>query len=272
VAEDPRLPARTIQVAGRSRQVHVREYGDPSLPPLVVLPGSASDIRAYLPLRALSDSHRMIFWDLRGNGLSERVNAEELSFDAMVEEIDQIQQAINPGGPISLLAHSWSAAFVALYLARHPERVHHAILLEPPGLKASFQQEAGLALNLLAPGYLDLVWTTGMLSPTDQATLDYEVLGMLHSGVRDLFCDADHPPAWPVWRPGGLALAVWESPFSMAPPSRTTSPQASRTSRARCSSWARSAARSARSSSVAPTSPSCPGRTSSTWPARATGC
>ena len=55
--------------------------------------GSLSDMRAYLPLSELQDAYYVIMWDQRGNGLSERVTEEELSYDAMVEEIEAVRTA-----------------------------------------------------------------------------------------------------------------------------------------------------------------------------------
>ncbi|MCB9651309.1 MAG: alpha/beta hydrolase, partial [Deltaproteobacteria bacterium] len=210
VDEDPSLPSRSLDVVGHLRQVHLRTFGAEGAPPLFVIPGSASDLRAYAPLAALSDHYRVVMWDLRGNGLSERVPAEELGFEAMAEELEAMWLAEAGGEPATFIGHSWSAAFVALYLARHPEHVRQAVLIEPPGLKDSFQDQVGLALDLMAPGYLDLVWSVGS-APLDHVGLDYQMLGMLQSGVRNFYCDPDDHPPWPVWRPGALALITWEA-------------------------------------------------------------
>jgi hypothetical protein len=99
----------------------------------------------------------------------------------------------------------------ALFMGAHPDQVFQAVLIEPPGLKDEFMNRVGLSIELTAPGYLEMVWSNEMLPPVDHETLDYKTLMMVGSGVRDLFCDPDHPPPLPVWRLGGLALAVWES-------------------------------------------------------------
>lgn len=211
VADDPALPSAAIEVAGHTRDVHVREFGDPSDPVLFVLHGSASDMRAYQPLKRYQDRYHVVFWDLRGNGLSERVPSDELDFEDMVDEIEAMRQRYSPDRRITILGHSWSAAFVALYLGRYPDAVEQAVLIEPPGLKASFQEQVGLDLSLFSGGYLDMVWSNDSITPADHARMDYKTLMMLRSGVRQFFCDTDAPPRWPVWRPGGLALAHWEA-------------------------------------------------------------
>jgi proline iminopeptidase len=211
VTEDPLLPQATVTVAGHERHIHVRTYGSATNPPLLIVHGSAADMRAYLVLAALADRYFVVFWDLRGNGLSERVGQDELAFDVMSNEIEAVRLALVGDRPVSIIGHSWGAVFVALYLAQHPQAVHQAVLIEPPGLTSDFQNRVGQALDLFAPGYLDMVYSTDLLSPTDHETLDYKTLMLLKSGIRNFSCDNDHPPPFPVWRPGGLALLVWEN-------------------------------------------------------------
>lgn len=211
VDQDPALPSETIHVAGKDRKIHVRTFGDAAQPTLMVVHASASDLRFYLPLKVLADRYHVILWDMRGNGLSERVPAEELAFRVMADELLAIKTKFSPDRQVTLIAHSWGAAIAVLFMARHPEMVHQAVLIEPPGLKAEFADKVGLALDLFAPGYLDMVWSNDLLPPVDHETLDYKTLMMVNSGVRNLFCDPEHRPPLPVWRLGGLALAVWES-------------------------------------------------------------
>ena len=71
VDEDASLLGLDIVVDGVERRIHIREFGDPNHPLLFILPGSASDIRAYLPLKILADDYLVVLWDQPGNGLSE---------------------------------------------------------------------------------------------------------------------------------------------------------------------------------------------------------
>ncbi len=209
-AEDPNLQSLPITVSGYERRVHYRSYGDASNPVLLVAPGSLSDVRAYLPFRAFADKYRVVLWDLRGNGLSERVSAAELSFDAMVEEMHQVKMCFSPNAPVTLVGHAWSAAFAAMYAARYPADTAQLVLMEPPGLKSEYMAAAQQILRLTSVEYCDMNVFQDSLAPTDHERLDFEMLAMLDSGVRDFFVDVNDRPAWPVWRVGGLALIVWE--------------------------------------------------------------
>lgn len=211
VSENPLLPSVSIHVAGHDRLVHYKTFGDPQDPPLFILHGSASDMRAYLPLQILSEKYHVVFWDLRGNGLSERCTREELAIDEMANEIEAMKMIFSPDKPITIMGHSWSAFFTARYLALFPDHVRQAILIEPNGLKDEYMKDVGQALNLFTEGYMDMMYTTKYLTAKDHEILDYEALAMLSSGVRNFYCDENNRPDWPVWRVGAYALMVWES-------------------------------------------------------------
>ncbi|HER08917.1 MAG TPA: alpha/beta hydrolase [Bacteroides sp.] len=211
VDEDPGLPSIAISVGGHQRLIHYRVFGDSARPVLFIMHGSLSDMRAYLPLQELAERYRVVMWDQRGNGLSERVSKEELSFECMVQEISRVKSHFSPGRQISILGHSWSAVFVARYLAEYPGEVDQAILMEPFGLKDAFMESLDGMLNLGTSGFMNMMYTSSYLTPRDHEILDFRMLATLRSGVRDYFCDCENLPDWPVWRVGGYALLTWES-------------------------------------------------------------
>jgi proline iminopeptidase len=204
------LPSMAIEVLGQWRLIHYRTFGDSTNPALFIMHGSLSDIRAYLPLQELQDKYFVVMWDQRGNGLSERVTEQELSYSSMVEEIKVLKNYFSPNRPITLMGHSWSAVFVAKYLAKHPTDVEQAILMEPFGLNYEIMEKVNIPLNLTSEGYLDMMYSSKYMTPKDYETLDYQMLAILRSGVRDYFCDLNNLPPWPVWRVGGCALIIWE--------------------------------------------------------------
>lgn len=211
VVDDPNLPQATITVAGQQRAIHIREFGDPDAPVLLITHGSVSDMHPYLPLQVLSDEWRVVFWDQRGNGLSERVDADELDFADMVDEMQAVKELVSPDAPVALMGHSWSAVHAAMAVAAYPASFDQVVLLEPNGFTSDIQNTIGLALNLMSPGYLDMNWSLDGMSAADHERLDWQMMGLLDSGVRKLNCDEDDLPPWPVWRPGGLALIAWEA-------------------------------------------------------------
>lgn len=176
------------------------------------MPGSLSDIQAYLPFNQFSDDFFVVLWDQRGQGLSERVGREELSFNSMVEEIAELKRIFSPSAPITLLGHSWSAVFAALYAGRYPNDVEKLVLMEPFGFSSKIMTQANAGVvNLMTPGYLDMAWFSTFMTLSDHERLDFRMRGMLTSGVRPFFKEPNKFPSWPVRRVGGLALLSWEA-------------------------------------------------------------
>jgi proline iminopeptidase len=210
--QDRALPQIELQVAGHTRAIHLETFGDPARPVLLVLHGSLGDYRSLRFLSVLADRYFIVMWDQRGNGLSERITAEEISEDAIFEEIDRIKERFSPGRPVTLVGHSFGAMYSALYMSRRPEAVRQAALMEPAGLNARLFTETLpllFRLDLLDPGLNQSFWQSELLSATDHETLDYKALLSLANGkLLAYFCDPDHPPPLPIWRPGAYLELV----------------------------------------------------------------
>lgn len=205
VEQDARLPRLAITAGGRTRLVHLRAFGDSSRPVLLVLHGSLSDHRSLLPLAALADRYRVVLWDQRGNGLSERVTRGEYTFDSVVEEIDAVARHFSPDRPVTLVGHSFGAMYSALYMSRRPHRVREAALLEPGGLNgvmgATFAQV--ITVRFFEPNTTRTWWQNAVLTGDDHAALDQKALLVLGNGRQTNYsCDPERPSRIPVWRPG----------------------------------------------------------------------
>ncbi len=133
VTEDPTLPSAVVDGV----RLHVRTFGDPSRPTVVVVHGGpGNDFRYLLPLSALSDRYHVVFYDQRGSGLSERVPDGKLTLDGFYAELDGIVDRFGGGRPVRLVGHSWGAMLASGYAARHPEKLTHVVLAEPGMLTA----------------------------------------------------------------------------------------------------------------------------------------
>jgi proline iminopeptidase len=203
---DRALPRLQLQVAGHTRALHLETFGEPDLPVLLVLHGSLADYRSLRFLSVLADRYFVVMWDQRGNGLSERITAEEFTDEAIFEEIDRIKEHFAPGRPVTLIGHSFGAMYSALYMSRRPEAVRQAVLMEPAGLNDRIFEESFprlFRLNLFDPGLNQAFWQSEVLSASDHETMDYKALLSLANGrLLAYFCDPDNPPHLPVWRPG----------------------------------------------------------------------
>lgn len=209
---DLALPQITVEVAGRRRAIHLQTFGDPANPPLLLLHGSLGDHRALRMFSALADRYFVVMWDQRGNGLSERVTAEEYTWDSVVEEIGAVQARFAAGRPVALVGHSFGAMYAALYTSRRPADVAELALLEPGGLNGHiFQETYGDIINvdLFDPGMTEMLWQNEVLTPSSHEAMDYRALMMLYNGRQTNYhCDPEHPVRLPVWRPGAYVEYV----------------------------------------------------------------
>jgi proline iminopeptidase len=111
---------------------HVRTFGDKLSPPLIVVHGGPGGDSKYLyPIQGLAKDHYVIFYDQRGTGLSPRVKTDTLTLESSLDDLQTIVDHYRAHGQVKLIGHSWGAMLVVGYLARHPERVSHAVVVEP---------------------------------------------------------------------------------------------------------------------------------------------
>lgn len=216
VTEDGTVPSQEID----GIRLHMRvEDGPPDAPTIVVLHGAAGgDFRSLLALSALSDTHRVVFYDQRGAGLSERVSTDRLTLDGYLAELDAIIAMASPDRPVVLIGHSWGAMLTSAYLGVHPDRADRAILIEPGYLDAEGKAawERRTARYMSGAGYLWQAILNGfraahVTGPDAHASDDFLIGRMV--GVF-----ANHPEnpyhcgegyTVPSWRFGSLASATW---------------------------------------------------------------
>lgn len=206
VDENPSLPQANVRVAGKTRKIHLRTFGDSSNPALLFLHGSLGDHRAWLPYQALADKYFVILWDQRGNGLSERITAEEIGAEYVLDEINELKNRYSPTRKINLVGHSFGAMYTAYYVAKYGTMVNQAILIEPAGINSASMQEAmnrSFKLNLFSGSYASRVEASVNLGMQDHIRFDLAALQLLYSDEMQYHCDVNNKFELPVWRPGG---------------------------------------------------------------------
>ena len=115
-----------------SYKFHVRTFGYEHLPPVIVVHGGPGGDSGYLhSMQGLSQTHHVIFYDQRGTGLSPRVNKHTLTLESSLADLHSIVNHYGGTGQVSLIGHSWGAMLVVGYLGQHPDRVSHAVVVEP---------------------------------------------------------------------------------------------------------------------------------------------
>jgi pimeloyl-ACP methyl ester carboxylesterase len=95
----------------------------------------------------LTDSHSVVFWDLRGVGLSGSVS--EFRFDDWIADIDAVADAAG-AGRFDLVGGTGPSCLAVAYAARQPERVNRLVLYAPTPPGTSPRQVQPAWLNALA--------------------------------------------------------------------------------------------------------------------------
>ena len=117
-----------------NRRLHLpcRDLRRPGRSVIIVLHGGpGGDYRSLMGLQVLADEYFVVFYDQRGSGLSERVPAEEFSFQVMLKDLDSIVDLYGKGEPVHLVGHSWGGMLASGYLGYAPDKVDKAVMAEP---------------------------------------------------------------------------------------------------------------------------------------------
>lgn len=212
VTTDASLPA--MEIAGN--RLHAETFGNPANPIIVVLHGGpGGDYQSLLGLRALSDQYRIVFYDQRGAGLSQRVTPDMLKIDDYVSELDALINTLATNNKLTLIGHSWGAILAAAYTAQHPDRVNTAILMEPGYLDADGRDQWATRSGEIMSGmeFFKLSLTTGFqaqhLDGPDAAASDDFLIGNMAHAFANHADNPYHCPGEgydaPYWRFGAAA-------------------------------------------------------------------
>lgn len=133
VDQDTALPSVIVNGA----RLHAEAFGPEDSTLIVVLHGGpGSDYRYLLRCKELADhGYRVVFFDQRGSGLSQRFSKNTYSMDLVLEDLQGVisHYRTAPGQKVVLLGHSWGAMLATAFINEHPESVDGAILGEPGG-------------------------------------------------------------------------------------------------------------------------------------------
>lgn len=111
--------------------LHVQRLGEKGSP-VVMLHGLFVGSMAswyFTAAPALAGKHRVVLFDLRGHGKSERP-ATGYDVATMAEDLRAI--AADFDEPVSVVGHSYGAVVALTFALRHPERVRDLVLVDAP--------------------------------------------------------------------------------------------------------------------------------------------
>ena len=129
-------PSRSRFVSVRGLRCHLREWGEPGAPQLVLLHGWM-DVSASFQfvVDAFERDWHVVAPDWRGFGLSEAGPGDCYWFPDYLGDLDSILDQVSPDEPATLVGHSMGGNVALLYAGVRPARVRAAVNLEGFGLK-----------------------------------------------------------------------------------------------------------------------------------------
>jgi proline iminopeptidase len=212
VSEDPTLPR--IEVAGTV--LHGEAFGDPGAPTVMVLHGGpGGDYRALLRLRALADDgYRVVFWDQRGTGLSQRHDASIYTFPLYLEDLRLvIEKMATPGQPFVFIGQSWGAMYATWFINEYGDyggRLRGAVLSEPGAFTDeqldAFMDSIEGSIDFTGEQLNDVLWSRQFMSATDHARADYLAAILSMTGPPNEH--RDPAKRSPLWREGAVVGAA----------------------------------------------------------------
>ena len=93
-------------------------------------------------LDELSDSRRVIFYDLRNRGQSDAADLSSVSLDRQIKDLEALRKNLGIE-KMALLGWSGLGMEMAVYTLRHPDRVTRLIQMSPVPPAASIMQDSG---------------------------------------------------------------------------------------------------------------------------------
>lgn len=139
----PRCAARSSFVDARGLRHHVRQWGDPQAPALVMVHGWM-DVSASFQfvVDALARERHVIAPDWRGFGLSERAHADAYWFPDYLGDLDALLDALLPGRAVDLVGHSMGGNVAMVYAGARPGRIRRLVNLEGFGMRPTDPSKA----------------------------------------------------------------------------------------------------------------------------------
>jgi pimeloyl-ACP methyl ester carboxylesterase len=143
VTYQPKFQSSSQFLSVRSLRYHVRTWGDPALPPIVMVHGWM-DVSASFQFIADLLAHRfhIIAPDWRGYGLTDWPQTDTYWFADYLADLDVLLDQLVGDKPLPIVGHSMGGNVVMLYGGVRPQRCTHVINLEGFGLSATTPDKA----------------------------------------------------------------------------------------------------------------------------------
>jgi proline iminopeptidase len=198
VDQDPSLPSININGA----KLHAQAFGPIDSTLIICIHGGpGANFKYLLNCKSLAEKgYRVVFYDQRGSGLSERFNKEwYLGFgknaieETFYKELKGIiaHYKTQASQKVVLLTHSWGSMLATGYAGMFPGEVHGLILAEPGGLKwkdITTYLNASRSQKIWTESFNDATYLDQFITGKENQhnILDYKLALLSASNVNDV--------------------------------------------------------------------------------------
>jgi pimeloyl-ACP methyl ester carboxylesterase len=146
-------PGSEYMVRARQLSFHVVEWGDPRNAPVLLLHGRSANAMDWQRLAtSLADHYRVVAFDQRGHGLSDRPG--RYTQRLLTGDVEGVVEAIGLR-TFALIGHSMGGGIAWAFAARRPDYLRCLVLLEsspdPPGMTEPNEPTPRTPPGLIAP-------------------------------------------------------------------------------------------------------------------------
>lgn len=114
---------------GETAGLYYEEHGPADAPPVILSPGLGGSAAYWAPnLDALAAGHRIILYDHRGTGRSDRALPPDLSVDDMADDVLAVMDGLGIASA-TLIGHAAGGAIGLSLALRHPERLGRLVVV-----------------------------------------------------------------------------------------------------------------------------------------------
>lgn len=204
VMTDASLPSATI----RGTKLHLEQQTTGAASNYIIFlhGGPGYDYRSLIPLadkvKASIANYKLILYDQRGGGLSQRLEPGDasLSVDGLVADLEAIRvQYFN--APMKVVAHSFGGALLQAYIKKYPANVTHAVFIGT--MPAKNNKADDLLESIFNEAAGDYTWQRNLLGES-HAELDFRFINFL-SAQPYYYCSENDYKKVRYWRFGYIA-------------------------------------------------------------------
>ena len=160
--------------------VHIRDEGNRTGPPLILLHGAYASVHAWESwVDELGDKFRLISFDLPGYGLTGAIPGGDYSRANMSRTLDQIMRLMKLERAV-IVGHSMGGGVALQYALDHPEKIRGLILIASSGMRRTADEEVPSTFGLA-----DISWLQPILRYVTPRF-------MIASALRDSVADPDN--------------------------------------------------------------------------------